>query len=62
MVAIMEYANGLKFTGWIAESEEKAWAFLDEKYGAVRMGFKCPCNRNAFVMVAIEKVGDNLKD
>ena len=31
MVGIYRYENGLKFTGIIAETEEKAWTYLDEE-------------------------------
>lgn len=33
MVAIFKYQNGLQFTGIVAETEEKAWAYLDKKIG-----------------------------
>lgn len=33
MVGIYKYQNGLKFTGIVAETEEKAWAYLDKKVG-----------------------------
>lgn len=57
MVAIFQYQNGLKFTGWVAESEEKAWQFLDEKYGCEMYGIKCGCNHKAFHIKKIEMVG-----
>lgn len=56
MVAIFKYENGLKFTGWVAESEEKAWQFLDKKYGHEIYNIKCNCNHEAFYLKKIEKV------
>ena len=56
MVAIFKYENGLKFTGWVAESEEKAWQFLDEKYDREIYNIKCSCNHEAFYLKKIEKV------
>ncbi len=31
MVGIYKYANGLVFTGIIAETEQKAWEYLDNE-------------------------------
>lgn len=33
MVAIFTYEMGAKFTGWVAENEEKAKEFLGNMYG-----------------------------
>lgn len=57
MVAIFKYENGLKFTGLVAESEEKAWEFLDEKYGREIYGVKYGCNHEAFCLKKVEVVG-----
>lgn len=54
MVGIYKYENGLKFTGIVAETEKKAWAYLDKKVGKenkFRIGkewFYPKANRNAF--------------
>ena len=57
MIAIFKYENGLKFTGLVAESEEKAWEFLDEKYGREVYGIKYGCNHEAFCLKKVEVVG-----
>ena len=31
MVGLYKYANGLVFTGIVANSEQEAWAYLDKK-------------------------------
>ena len=58
MVAIFEYKGGLRFTGWIAESEEKAWQFLDEKYGWRYENENFGCNHDAFCLKKVEMVGN----
>jgi len=54
MVGIYEYANGLVFTGIIAETEQKAWEYLDnkvnEEFGG-KLGFNpMKANRSAFAI------------
>ena len=57
MVGIYEYANGLVFTGIIAETEQKAWDYLDKKankepfryQGKLLEGLK-KANREAYVI------------
>ena len=57
MVAIFKYECGLRFTGWVAESEEKAWQFLDKKYGKEIGGWWYGCNHEAFCIKEAEIVG-----
>lgn len=54
MVGIYKYENGLKFTGIIAENEEKAWEYLDKeinkrfpKFEEV-WGIKTKANRDCY--------------
>ena len=54
MVGIYKYENGLKFTGIVAESEERAWEYLDAwtnkhyPYFEKTYGVKVTANRNAY--------------
>lgn len=54
MVGIYKYANGLVFTGIIAETEEKAWEYLDEQTNKrfpkheETWGFKAMANRECY--------------
>lgn len=48
MFGIYTFENGLKFTGIIAETEEKAWNYLKEKYNTV--------NKEAFKIKKVEVV------
>ena len=57
MVAIYKYENGLKFTGMIAESAEKADEYLGNKFGYWYKGVFYPdYNKNAFVFREVELV------
>lgn len=56
MVGIFKYASGLRFTGWVADSEEEAWHFLDEKYGKWIDGVHYGCNRRAFSIEPITHI------
>ena len=56
MVAIYKYEMGLKFIGKIAESEEKAWEYLDKTYGRQFYGEWIGCNRDAFELKEVEVV------
>lgn len=58
MVAIFQYYGGLHFTGYLAESEEQAWKFLDEKYGFTFKGENFGCNHNAFCLINAEMIGE----
>jgi hypothetical protein len=60
MVAIYKYELGLKFTGWVAENEEKAKEFLGNKYGYWYKGKFCPSyNEEAFCFKTVEFVEAN---
>ena len=39
MFGIYRYANGLQFTGVVAETEEKAKEYLANKYGKIQLVF-----------------------
>lgn len=60
MVGIYEYANGLVFTGIIAETEQKAWEYLDNKTNEKplgKLGFgPIKANRSAFVIKEVTVV------
>ena len=60
MVAILKYENGLVFTGWIAENEEKAKEFLSKKYGyTINNVFYPLYNQRAFKFQEVKIVDPN---
>lgn len=63
MVAILKYENGLVFTGWIAENEEKAKEFLGKKYGyTINNVFYPSYNKYAFKFQEVKIVDSNCVD
>lgn len=61
MFAIYENCMNIPFIGVIAETEEKAWEYLDKKYGKeVNLSngttILCGCNRDAFVIKKVNFV------
>ena len=58
MVAIFKMENGPKFTGLIAENEEKAWEYLDKTYGEEIYGVWYGVNRRAFEIREAKMITD----
>ena len=57
MVAIFKYANGLQFTGLVAENENQAWEYLDKTYGTeLYAEGQFRCNHNAFCLKKVELI------
>jgi len=50
MVGIYVYKNGLKFTGVVAETEEKAWEYLKET------SYTGKVNKDAYVIKEIKVI------
>lgn len=63
MVGIYKYANGLVFTGIVANSEKEAWAYLDKKvsekplmYRGRKLESARKADRTAFVIKEVTLV------
>lgn len=56
MVAIYKNICGCPFTGMVAESEEKAWAYLDDKYGYRYKDINLGCNHDAFIIKEVKLI------
>lgn len=56
MVGIYRAICGYPFTGLVAENEERAWAYLDDKYGYRYEGINLGCNHDAFIIKEIKVV------
>lgn len=56
MVGIYHYSGGLQFLGIIADTEEKAWEYLDKVYGKEINNIWYGCNKENFVIKEIKKV------
>ena len=56
MVGIYSGSCGHPFTGLIAENEEQAWAYLDDKYGSYYEGIKFGCNHDAFIIEEVKMI------